>query len=222
MRRKAGSDRNRKAKKRTKKVQKESCGFLFAVSSSSSSSSPRYGRKRRGSSLLFTGTSAVGLGDLAGVGLLEGRVGLRRREVRHGVEGEARLPLILLVVVGVLEAVAHERRWWREGSPRPRPVRWEGWSATRRPDAAPAHAPPDRRRRRREGPCARRLVPPQRRRPLVGWRGEGPRASWTLAVERAVPLGQTRHAVVIGSSWSGWEGGRPRATRRERGWPPTG
>lgn len=78
-------------------------------------SSPGNRRKRRCSSLLFTRTLAVGLGDLAGVGLLEGNVGFRWREVRHRVEREATLPLILhLVVVRVLEAVAY--RWWRRRS----------------------------------------------------------------------------------------------------------
>lgn len=98
------------------------------------SSSPGYGRKRRNSSLLLTRTSAVGLAELAGVGLLEGHVGLRWRKVRHGMEGEPTLPLILcLVVVRVLEAVAHRRRRGRSASSAgPGPVRREGRSTASR------------------------------------------------------------------------------------------
>ena len=39
-------------------------------------------------------TSAVGLGQLAGVGLLAGYVGLRRGQLGQGVEAEAGLPVI--------------------------------------------------------------------------------------------------------------------------------
>lgn len=52
-----------------------------AVMAATVASSPGYRRKRRSSSLLFTRTFAVTLGDLAGVGLLEGHVGLRWRKV---------------------------------------------------------------------------------------------------------------------------------------------
>lgn len=97
-------------------------------------SSPRYWRKRRSSSLLFTSAPAVTLGNLAGVGFLGRDIGLRWRKIRHRMKVEATLPLVLyLVVMRVLEAITHGGRrrrgpscpWpvWRKGRPTARSTR---------------------------------------------------------------------------------------------------
>lgn len=118
------------ATEKEKEMKRRTGGGDPSVVEAAEASSPGNRRKRRSSSLLFTRTLAVGLGDLARIGLLEGNVGFRWREVRHRMECEATLPLILhLVVVRVLEAVAHW--WWRRRSSS------NPWSVRRKRRSAP-------------------------------------------------------------------------------------
>lgn len=128
--------------------------------------------------------------------------------------------LTLLVVVGVLEAVANGW-WWRwEGSSHPRPVRWEGRSATRRPDAASANASPGGGRRRWEGPFGNRgnflhlnttlrLLPVVQRSAVIHFSNDvceerscqPVRVDWFLPRDGGLSLGGGGRGPVRGGPW---------------------